>query len=192
MKRRLFIFDMGGVMCTNTNVIDSICEELKLTKREFFEYAQHENFIKIQSGKMTMDEFWNEFSIRSGICVKEDYFKSFFEPQRQNCMYQLVDQLQKKSRVVAGTNTIESHYKIHMKNGDYDIFEKVYPSHLLKIAKPDPVFYKKILERESGKPEETIFIDDNTDNVKSASKIGIKAILFKSCEDLKERLDSII
>ena len=78
-----------------------------------------------------------------------------------------------------------------MKNGDYDVFEKVYPSHLLNVAKPDQNFYNIILDYESVKPEDTIFIDDNTKNVESASNMGIKAILYESYEDLKETLDSI-
>jgi len=192
MKKRLYIFDMGGVMCTNTNVVDSICNELGLTKREFLDFAKYENFVKIQSGKMEMNDFWQAFSENSGINVKEDYFETLFEPKRRDCMYELITRLKTASRVVVGTNTIESHYKKHMKNGDYDVFEKVYPSHLLNVAKPDQNFYNIILDHESVKPEETIFIDDNTKNVESASNMGIKAILFKSCQDLKETLDSII
>ncbi len=191
MKKRLFIFDMGGVMCTNTNVVESICKELNLNKREFFDFAKPENFVKIQAGKMSMKEFWQEFSESSELDVKEDYFETMFSPQRNEDMYQLVNQLKENHRVVAGTNTIDSHYKKHRNNGDYDIFEVVYPSNLMGVAKPNVDFYRIILEKESQQPEETVFIDDNIENIESAAKLGITAIHFTSYEDLKEKIKKL-
>ena len=191
MKKRLFIFDMGGVMCTNTNVVESICKELNLNKREFFDFAKPENFVKIQAGKMSMKEFWQEFSESSELDVKEDYFETMFNPQRNEDMYQLVNQLKENHRVVAGTNTIDSHYKKHRNNGDYDIFEVVYPSNLMGVAKPNVDFYRIILEKESQQPEETVFIDDNIENIESAAKLGITAIHFTSYEDLKEKIKKL-
>lgn len=191
MKKRFFIFDMGGVMCTNTNVIDSICKKMNLEKRDFFDFAKSENFVKIQSGKMSMNEFWQEFSDRSGLDVKEDFFETLFNPIRNHNMYQLVNQLKENNRVVAGTNTIDSHYKKHRNNGDYDVFEVVYPSNLIGVAKPNESFYQTILEKENYQPEETVFIDDNIDNIESAAKLGITAIRFTSYEDLKEKLKKL-
>ena len=191
MEKRLFIFDMGGVMCTNTNVVDAICKELNLNKRDFFYFAKSENFVKIQAGKMSMNEFWQGFSERSGLDVKEDYFKTLFNPKRDKEMYHLVERLKEDSKVVAGTNTIDSHYKKHLENGDYDIFEVVYPSNLIGVAKPNVEFYRTILEKENRQPEETVFIDDNTENVESAVELGITAVHFKSYEDLNEKLSTL-
>jgi len=188
MKKRLFIFDMGGVMCTNTNVMDAICNELGLTKREFLDFAKYENFINIQSGEMKMNDFWQTFSETSGIKVKKDYFEILFNPIRNDKMYQLIDQLKQEVRVVAGTNTIDSHYKKHLNNGDYDVFEKVYPSNLIGVAKPNADFYRFILEKENIHQKETLFIDDNAENVEAAEKLGITAIHFTTYEDLIEKI----
>jgi len=191
MKKRLFIFDMGGVMCTNTNVVDAICKELGLEKRDFFHFATSENFIKIQSGEMSMEDFWSSFSKKSGLDVKNDYFEILFQPQRNEDMYQLVNHLREETRVVAGTNTIDSHYHKHLINGDYDVFEKVYPSNLIGIAKPNPAFFRTILEKEQCLPNEAVFVDDNAQNVESAAKLGITAIHFTSYEDLKQKLTQL-
>lgn len=188
MKKRLFIFDMGGVMCTNTNVTDDICSELEISKSQFVKYVTHANMIKIQSGKMSMNDFWNAFSNASGIRVEKDYFADFFNPVRVDCMYAFLSELKKNHRVVVGTNTIEPHYKTHLERGDYDLFEEIYPSHLLNIAKPDPEFYNKILEEENSKPTDAIFIDDSPKNVETANDLGIISILFESCEKLKKRI----
>ena len=188
MEKKLFIFDMGGVMCTNTNVIDDICEKLGLTQRAFFNNISADNLRGIKTGKLSMKEFWHRFSANSGIAVDKDYFKSFFSPRRNQCMYSIVNELKRNNRVVAGTNTIEPHYQKHLENGDYDIFDKVYPSNTLGISKPDTGFYKEILKSEEVEPRKTVFIDDRAENLKTAEVLGIHSILFTSCDDLREKI----
>jgi 2-haloacid dehalogenase len=57
-----------------------------------------------------------------------------------------------------------------------------------KIRKPDPVFYQLLLDRYQLKAEETLFIDDNIRNTNAAEELGIRSILFRSPQLLKEDL----
>ncbi|MDQ3683126.1 MAG: HAD family phosphatase [Bacteroidota bacterium] len=57
-----------------------------------------------------------------------------------------------------------------------------------KIRKPDPVFYQLLLDRYQLKAEETLFIDDNIRNKNAAEELGIRSILFRSPQLLKEDL----
>jgi hypothetical protein len=52
--------------------------------------------------------------------------------------------------VVAGTNTLDVHYRIHAELGDYEAFAHTYASHLIHVAKPDPAFYRHILDCRGG------------------------------------------
>ena len=65
----------------------------------------------------------------------------------------------------------------------YTFFEKVYYSHELNMIKPSPEIYNHVLSDSQLKAEETLFIDDNADNIASASKLGIQTWLFKGVED---------
>jgi FMN phosphatase YigB (HAD superfamily) len=95
------------------------------------------------------------------------------------------------TRVVAGTNTIAPHYDIHLRRGDYDIFDIVYASHLMGLAKPDPAFYTCILEHESCSADRAVFIDDFPENVEAARALGIGSLLFTGAEQLKKDLTAL-
>ena len=56
------------------------------------------------------------------------------------------------------------------------------------LIKPDPEIYKLLLSRYSLQPADCIFIDDNPANVAAAQTIGIHAIRFTSCSNLRTQL----
>ena len=63
-------------------------------------------------------------------------------------------------------------------------------SYKAKLIKPDPAIYQCICEKYSLAPAETIFIDDNEDNIKAAKDFGLQTIQFVNYEDAQEKLDS--
>jgi len=70
-----------------------------------------------------------------------------------------------------------------------DLFEeKAFYSFDRGCQKPDPQAFKDVLEEIKAHPEECLFIDDSEANIKSAENLGIKAILFKGADDLREEL----
>lgn len=56
------------------------------------------------------------------------------------------------------------------------------------LIKPDPEIYKLLLSRYSLRPADCIFIDDNPANVAAAQTLGIHAITFTNCPDLRKQL----
>lgn len=53
-------------------------------------------------------------------------------------------------------------------------FHKTYYSHLIGMRKPDAEIFLHVLEENNLKPEETLFLDDNADNVAGAAAVGLK------------------
>lgn len=53
-------------------------------------------------------------------------------------------------------------------------FHRTYYSHLVKMRKPDFEIYEHVLQTGKLIPQETIFLDDNKDNLLGASKAGIE------------------
>ncbi len=64
------------------------------------------------------------------------------------------------------------------KNDLYQLFDEVYISAEIHLAKPDPEFFRECLERIGAKAEETVMIDDNAKNLEGAREVGIDTILF--------------
>ena len=183
----LYIFDMGGVLCCDFNDIPVISEYLGITEENFFIYSG-ENFRELLDGKIDSNEFWVRFSLRYGKKVEEELFGKFFNPGIIRETKDIIKQLKNNSRVVCGTNTIDSHYYYLLNQGVYEIFDEVYASNLMGISKPDPDFYWHILNKEGLKPENTVFVDDTEENIISAQKIGINSILFTNPDSLKQQI----
>lgn len=185
----LYIFDMGGVLCCDFNDIPVISNYLGITEENFFIYSG-ENFRELLDGKIDSNEFWVRFSLRYGKKIKEELFGKFFNPGTIQGTKDIIKQLKSDSRVICGTNTIDSHYYYLLNQGDYDIFDEVYASNLMGVSKPDPDFYRYISKKEGIEPENIIFVDDTEENILSAQKIGINSILFTDSESLKQQIET--
>ncbi|TLV03800.1 HAD family hydrolase [Dyadobacter luticola] len=57
-----------------------------------------------------------------------------------------------------------------------DLFEIVFLSYEMGLMKPDTRIYEKVLEQAGIKAEETLFLDDNFDNIQGANQVGINTI----------------
>ena len=56
------------------------------------------------------------------------------------------------------------------------------------LLKPDAAIYRCLLERYALRAEESLFIDDNRDNVAAARAIGMEAVRFENAEQLEKVL----
>ena len=186
--RLLYIFDMGGVMASDCQVVPAILKTLGIAIGDFLDYAG-DGFDELQIGKITSAQFWERFSLGYGKPVAEDLWARFFQPELHQEMVDLVIGLKREHRVVCGTNTIAAHYDIHADRGDYRHFERVYASNRIGIAKPDADFYRYILQQEGYTAENSVFIDDRTQNVQAARQVGIKALLFVDVRSLLSLLE---
>lgn len=57
------------------------------------------------------------------------------------------------------------------------------------LLKPDAAIYRCLLERYALRAEESLFIDDNQDNVAAARAIGMEAVRFENAEQLVQVLE---
>jgi HAD superfamily hydrolase (TIGR01509 family) len=184
---RLYIFDIGGVVSIDGKIVQSIAAHLGMSVADFFTIAGTDPH-RLMTGELSPDQFWQKISRKTGARIAQDLFSIYFHPVLDEKVVRIAEGLKTASRVVAGTNTMSSHYEIHRKRGDYAVFDQVYASHLMGCAKPDPRFYTYIIDAEACSPSETAFIDDLEENVAAARKLGIHSILFRSPEALEESL----
>jgi glucose-1-phosphatase len=115
---------------------------------------------------------------------------SMLGPERPE-MLAFLKELNKKIRIAAFTNTIELHWALLTDPKNYQfpqLFETIFASHLIGEAKPARRAFTKVLNALGLSPEEVIFVDDSSLNVSGASQLGIKGIVFKNVESLREEL----
>lgn len=97
----------------------------------------------------------------------------------------LVQELGKRYRTFLLSNTNAIHARCYnarlkadfgIENLDH-LLGKAYYSHELGYRKPDKRIYTKALELSGIRPEETLFFDDNQENVEAARGVGIGSVL---------------
>lgn len=59
------------------------------------------------------------------------------------------------------------------------------------LLKPDAAIYMCLLERYNLQAEESLFVDDNADNVTGARNVGMKAVRFTSVAELERELKDV-
>jgi len=183
----LFIFDEGGVLIRDYNVLPGAATALGMSSDELRRLLPPE-MAAYSRGTIDNTEFWKRFTARTGIAPKEDYWRTLFKPTRDEPTFAIVRELAAKSRVVCGTNTIDCHHAINEELGMYEPFHVVYASHLIGFAKPDPAFWLHILDKEGISPERAFFVDDSADNVEAARNLGLVARLYTGATQLRADL----
>ncbi len=67
----------------------------------------------------------------------------------------------------------------------YQCFEKVYFSYKLGMRKPDTTIFEFVIKEHNLLPKNTLFVDDNLENIESARKLGLQVWhLQKGVEDV--------
>jgi putative hydrolase of the HAD superfamily len=64
------------------------------------------------------------------------------------------------------------------------LFDREFYSYALGIAKPDPGFFRAVVEQLALAPEQLLFIDDHEPNVLGAREAGLQAALFPGAPEL--------
>ncbi len=89
-------------------------------------------------------------------------------------------------KLYALTNWSEEAFPVALQRYEFlKHFEGIVVSGEEKTRKPFSKIYEIILERYEIKPEKSVFIDDNMENIEGAKKLGINGIHFKTTKQLK-------
>lgn len=189
---KLGIFDMGGVVVQGYQIWPRL--------RRFLGYVEHEaiapafNIVMAEycRGLISEGEVWKRYTRITGRALpphEGSLMTKFFTPCMDAALGELLLKLKARGiRIVCGTNTIDAHYAVHKRLGQYDDFDTVYASHLIHKAKPDTAFFTHILAAEGALPEETFFTDDRPANVEAAAALGIAAFVFSNAAALANQL----
>ena len=186
MKGKLYIFDMGGVVTNGFWVWENICKTMGIPDAEAAA-KRHGGLIDSASrGDISSAESLALLARREHCAEpKENLWLSFFKPTVNGDTVRLIEELRAAgNRVVCGTNTLDVHYDYHTAHREYDCFDKVYASHLIRQIKPDITFWHYIRNAEEKYDfNDIVFFDDMEENVAAAQSLGIHAHLFTTAAD---------
>lgn len=199
MKVTDIIFDLGGVLLDlEMQSIGQACQRLGINPELFFVKADEDNTSTVcqgvsaskaityyQMGKMTTDEF---LSLVLSHCA-ENITREMVTDAWNACIGQIPKQrldmileLRRKgyhTHLLSNTNDlhweeIKRHYLSTEGYTCADLFDNVFVSHEMHLAKPDPEIYRAVV-RQIGRPaSQCFFIDDALLNVEAAQREGLQ------------------
>lgn len=102
----------------------------------------------------------------------------------------MIKAIKEKYPVYLLSNAIEPFLtRILEKHDLSSLFDKIYISSQMQIAKPSPEFFRYVLNDLALDPQNTVMIDDNPANLEGASLCGIDGILFSTNDAFKREFD---
>ncbi len=183
------IFDLGGVIIDidfnlSTEALMRISPQKSLLQKDSF---KSDLFLDYEKGNLTDAEFRDAVRTQFEIQATDEEIDAAWNALLGDIPKERIDiliQLKGYFRTFLLSNTNAVHIEgveeilnqQHQINSLSALFEKTYFSHHIHCRKPDPQAYLHILEENNLKPQETLFLDDNEDNILAAESLGMQVL----------------
>ena len=189
------IFDLGNVIIDLD--LDRTWQQLKHWLGDDYEMAlkrlrpNEDIFIQFEIGKITEQDFFETLRNTTETPLSIRHLKEAWNamllqipPQR----FEMLSRLKARYNVFLLSNTNETHYNwvdgylrtvynFTIQDFNTRYFHKPYYSHLIHLRKPNTNIYDYVLQDAGLKAEESLFIDDNSQNIEGAKKVGLQTYL---------------
>ncbi|MFC4651729.1 HAD family hydrolase [Lactococcus nasutitermitis] len=189
MSIKNIIFDLGGVIIDlGFDEMSQAFSELGIKDFEnYFNPLQQQKFFEqLELGNISEQTFYKEFRKHISPELTDNQIKNTwnliikpFNPERMA----LLEKLTSNYNLYLFSNTNEIHAKYFeaqcLKQTGKSLqhyFIKTYYSHDLHLRKPDPKAFIEVLQQAHIEAKETVFIDDNAENIIGAKKVALNTI----------------
>lgn len=191
---KAIIFDLGKVVFDLS--FDRVFESWAVSSGMDVEvikdkFVFDEVFEKFERNEISPDQFRSLISGRLGMQLSDEEFDKgwcdlYLHPYES--IDDLLKNLKQNYKLVALTNTNAIHHAIWPEKYAKQLthFEKIFSSHELGVRKPESRIYKIVLDYLNLPPTQTLFLDDNIDNVEGAANFGIVSIVVSTQDQIRE------
>jgi putative hydrolase of the HAD superfamily len=196
------IFDLGGVII-NIDFQYTFEAFAKLGDSDILstlkKFKDLKVFERYEAGEFTDPQFRNflrnEFSQKATDQEIDQAWNALLK-DIPIARIQKIQQLKEKYNLYLLSNTNHIHIQevnniLHQTSGIRNLnllFDKVYLSYEMKMSKPHLEIYNFVLEEQKLNGSETVFIDDNKDNIIGAQNAGLETIHVEAPHTILELL----
>lgn len=150
----------------------------------------------IDRGYINNEDFLMRISAISGIAIKDIKLEFDKFAKLDNDIVKLITFLQNRYKIGLLTNGGSDFIRPILQRYNIEpLFDQVVISSEVGISKPDPAIFHLMLKKLTIDPVDTIFIDDNENNIEAAKSLGVYGIWYQNIKILGEelrRLDIVI
>lgn len=185
---QVIVFDFFGVICSE---IAPFVLPKYMSKEAAIAYKAT-IVQEADVGAISQDEMFRRLSKIAGAPPEQLEAEFWSYVKIDQAMVSLIEDLRKTYRVALLTNALTPFFRQIAEQHNLErLFDRILVSSEEKLAKPDPAFYRRMVEKLSVPAGECLFVDDNPVNVEAAEIVGMKAVLFEGIDKLKRDLAAI-
>jgi putative hydrolase of the HAD superfamily len=179
---------MGVIFKEGDDVSNILIPFLKSKSSHIDEAIVKALYYKASLGNISSFEFWTNFNLANNYPeIEKEYIDGNFELNPD--FKEIAEILKKKYFLAVLSNDVaEWSNCLRKRFGLNFLFKITIISGDIGLRKPDIRIFKVLLERIKSDPKECVFIDDKLVNVRSASDLGLKTILFVNKNNKKHNL----
>lgn len=194
MKIKAIIFDYGGVLTVGrffNTFAKKYADKFNVDSEELLKIIR-ENWQLAKVNKINPKLFWERISEyldydKDKLRLETIQYFGFREE-----LFKLIQSLKPKYKLVLLSNQIEDWLGEEIKKRNLNrLFDVIVTSYESKIAKPDVRIFQEVVNKLNVLPEECVLIDDIEENIIAGRKLGMKTILFRNLDKLKEELTRV-
>jgi glucose-1-phosphatase len=190
------LFDLGNVLVgiRPAGFTDFLGIE-RTAARERYKRPIIETVQRYEAGLISTGEYLNKIGrLFDGRYSREELASAMLNVIGEPVpgMEALVGSVASSRRIALVSNTNELHFSYcreHLPALRY--FQHFYLSYELRASKPNPLYYKKVLEELKTSPDSVVFVDDMAENVDGAIAAGMKGLLFTTPQHLSTELGAL-
>lgn len=194
---RVIIFDLGGVLIEIDyhEFINNVSKEFNIPVLELIKNSTNEAHNDYMMGKITGEKFYEIVCKKYDHSISIEKFKKLWASilvKQNDEVANIVINLKKRYQLAIMSNTDPWHFSYCLKKYPViEIFKKRFLSYEEQMLKPDPQFFKLVADLLNVHPTSCLLIDDLTENVQSAEKVGYQVIQFRDVYNLKNELEKL-
>ncbi len=191
------IFDLGNVIVNihPEKIMKAFAERCHYTEKEIRSFYLSDLHLGFMEGRYEPDHFYSLMMKKFPCDLNQEEFRSIWdqvigEPKRG--IDSLIIELSEDYSLSVCSNTDPWHWEVALRKCPFlNRFERFFLSFEMKVNKPDPLIFKRILETLNAGGEECVFIDDTLDNIETAADFRIQGIHASEPQEMRQGLQEM-
>lgn len=188
------IFDLGGVLLRTMDPAprEALALRYGLTLKEMIQVIfASESSQQAERGEKTDLQHWTWALDEIGVVLDDrtEFIRQWWAGDRMDYdLLHFIGSLRTGRRTGLLSNAwLGTRANITKHWGSLEpYFDEIVFSAEIKMRKPEPEIFNYLLQRLDARPEEAIFVDDYSENIKAAQALGLRAVQFCSYEQAKQ------
>jgi epoxide hydrolase-like predicted phosphatase len=193
------IVDVGGVLIRESNINSrkNWVAKLHITQKQLKKEVYKTGKASLATiGKVKPEQIWQDIKNKYNLTTSEinKLEQDFYAGDKlNNSFFTFIRSLHKTYKTAILSNAWLDSRKIYTKRFHLDlIVDQMIISAEEGVRKPNKKIFELALKRLAVSAEETVYVDDHLDNIKTAAALGMHTILFTTTKETIEKIKRLL